>query len=166
MSKVYKQKGFTLIELLVVIAVIGILSSVVLASLNSARKKGADAKIKAELKQIATALEMYYDKYGTYVVAGSGHGSNGGPTSGCGCGWAAYEDSGAYAKSVTTKLAEEGFLGRVSQQNPPNYMVYNCSADSYAVSATINNPTAQDISTAASMCGFPGGYGKNYSVGK
>ena len=54
-------KGFTLIELLVVIAIIGILSSVVLASLNSARKKGRDARRVADLKQLQLALELYYD---------------------------------------------------------------------------------------------------------
>ena len=63
-NKNYK-KGFTLIELLVVIAIIGMLSSVVLASLNSARAKGRDAKRLADLRAIATALELYYnDKIG------------------------------------------------------------------------------------------------------
>ncbi|PIQ91523.1 MAG: hypothetical protein COV70_03240, partial [Parcubacteria group bacterium CG11_big_fil_rev_8_21_14_0_20_39_22] len=60
------NKGFTLIELLVVIAIIGMLSSVVLASLNSARAKARDARRVADLTQISKALELYYDKYGGY----------------------------------------------------------------------------------------------------
>lgn len=55
------RQGFTLIELLVVIAIIGILSSVVLASLNSARKKSRDARRVADIKQLQLALELYYD---------------------------------------------------------------------------------------------------------
>ena len=55
------KKGFTLIELLVVIAIIGILSSVVLASLNSARQKSRDARRVADIKQLQLALELYYD---------------------------------------------------------------------------------------------------------
>ncbi|MES2225688.1 MAG: type II secretion system protein [Patescibacteria group bacterium] len=55
------QAGFTLIELLVVIAIIGILSSVVLASLNTARNKGADAAIKSNLANARAQAESYYD---------------------------------------------------------------------------------------------------------
>lgn len=62
-------RGFTLIELLVVIAIIGILSSVVLASLNSARQKGRDARRISDIKQIQLALELYYDAYGMYPTA-------------------------------------------------------------------------------------------------
>jgi len=55
------KKGFTLIELLVVIAIIGILSSVVLASLNTARGKGANAAIKSNLNSMRAQAEIVYD---------------------------------------------------------------------------------------------------------
>lgn len=55
------QSGFTLIELLVVIAIIGLLSSVIIASLNSARSKGSDASIKSNLSTVRTQAELYYD---------------------------------------------------------------------------------------------------------
>ena len=61
-----KNRGFTLIELLVVIAIIGILSSVVLASLNSAREKSRDARRIGDIKQLQLALEMYYDSNSAY----------------------------------------------------------------------------------------------------
>lgn len=53
--------GFTLIELLVVIAIIGVLASIVLASLSGARAKSRDARRIADTKQIQLALELYYD---------------------------------------------------------------------------------------------------------
>ena len=64
------KKGFTLIELLVVIAIIGILSSVVLASLNSARNKGADAAIKSNLANARAEAEIFYDNGTTATYDG------------------------------------------------------------------------------------------------
>jgi len=55
-----KQKGFTLIELLVVIAIIGILAAFAMVSLGGARMKARDARRLADVKEVQTALEMYY----------------------------------------------------------------------------------------------------------
>lgn len=61
------SKGFTLIELLIVIAIIGILSGVVLTSLNSSRAKARDARIKTSVKHIRTTLELGFNgSNGTY----------------------------------------------------------------------------------------------------
>ena len=63
------NRAFTLIELLVVIAIIGLLATAVIASLNSAREKGRDARRVQDISQLRQALEMYYDANGSYPSA-------------------------------------------------------------------------------------------------
>lgn len=60
------QRGFTLIELLVVVAIIGILSSIVLVSLNSARDKGRDASARGSMSSMRAAAEIIFDNNNAY----------------------------------------------------------------------------------------------------
>jgi prepilin-type N-terminal cleavage/methylation domain-containing protein len=68
MRNIKNQKGFTLIELLIVIAIIGILASIVLVSLSSARQKARTSTKQAELKQILTAVQVYHSNTGLSPV--------------------------------------------------------------------------------------------------
>jgi type II secretion system protein G len=65
------QRGFTLVELLVVIAIIGILAAVVIVSVNSARKKGNDAKVKADLNAVMTGIELYANANNAFPKGGT-----------------------------------------------------------------------------------------------
>lgn len=67
MNRKSLQKGFTLIELLVVVAIIGILSSIVLVSLNSARQRGRDASAKGSMSSMRAQAEIYFDRIGSYT---------------------------------------------------------------------------------------------------
>ena len=62
------KKGFTLIELLVVVAIIGLLATLSIVALNNARARARDARRVADVKQIQTALELYYNDNGKYLT--------------------------------------------------------------------------------------------------
>lgn len=64
------QRGFTLIELLVVVAILGILSSIVLVSLNTANTRGKDGAVQANLDSLRTQAQLYYNTNGGYSLNG------------------------------------------------------------------------------------------------
>ncbi len=68
MKKDFKKfsRGFTLLELLVVIIIIGLIATIVIASVNSARAKGRDTKRITELDSMRDALSIYYSTNGSY----------------------------------------------------------------------------------------------------
>lgn len=66
-----KKRGFTLIELLVVVAIIGILATVVLASLNKARNAAKGTVVTAEVRSLKQAFELYYLDHDEYPVIDS-----------------------------------------------------------------------------------------------
>ena len=63
------RRGFTLIELLVVVAIIGLLSTLSIVALNNARARSRDARRVADVKQIQTALELYFNDNSKYPTA-------------------------------------------------------------------------------------------------
>lgn len=65
------RRGFTLIELLVVIAIIGVLSSVILASLNSARVKARNANRVSQIQELGKGFALAFDSQNAYPSSGS-----------------------------------------------------------------------------------------------
>lgn len=117
-----RTKGFTLIELLVVIAIIGILSSVVLASLNTARGRSANAKIKAQLAGARSAAEAYYDSNGS-----SYNGTAGDVTGDCTTADSMFTDTVSNMSSITDSTNYPG---------NPTLSCYSTAIE-YAISAPL-----------------------------
>jgi prepilin-type N-terminal cleavage/methylation domain-containing protein len=105
-KKSKKKKGFTLIELLVVIAIIGILATIVVVNVNTARNKAKDAVVKGNMDQVRTTAEMFYDGTGAGTYTGF-------------CADASY-----------TNIA-----GAISAQNGGTAPTCNVAAQAYCVSA-------------------------------
>ncbi len=89
-----RVSGFTLIELLVVIAIIGILSSVVLTTLNTGRGKAYNARIKSQLSQARVAAEVFFQDNANAAGIGS-YNTTGNPIIGTGCNTGMFGPSGA-----------------------------------------------------------------------
>jgi type II secretion system protein G len=100
------KKGFTLIELLVVIAIIALLSSVVLASLSSARAKSRDARRQADLNQVSVALEMFFDSKGRYPDSTDGS---------CSVATATTPEGGFLPGACLQALISNGYISKLPQ---------------------------------------------------
>ena len=133
-SKRKGQKGFTLIELLVVIAIIGILATIVLVSLNTARSKARDVRRLSDLRQVALALEMHYDDN---------------PSTG-------YPGTSGSCTSIPASLATDGYLGAVPEDPGTTDYSYEVAADAqnYVLRAIMENdvPEGDVDGTPISSC--------------
>ncbi len=117
-------RGFTLIELLVVIAIIGLLSSIVFASVNSVRAKARDTRRIADLNEIRKALDLYYADHGQYPD----NTDNG--DQGCWWNW----DGGSLLNGANDPflqpLVDGGYLTKVPVEQYPDVIVGNATGGS------------------------------------
>lgn len=127
------KKGFTLIEMLVVVSLIGILTTLVVANLNSARQRARDTQRKSDLRSIETALRLYYQDCQAFP-----DNSSGGEINGCGtcstgttCAWG--EEFTVGSNTYISALPKDPLAGQAYK--------YQVSADreSYTLDACLEN---------------------------
>jgi type II secretion system protein G len=144
-------KGFTLIELLVVIAIIGLLSTLAVVSLNSARMKARDARRQSDLRQISTAMELYKTQNDSYPLAAAACGTAAAPVAGV-----IADNATPHAVCISAPLvdaANNNYIQRVpADPNNSGTHVYTYvpgtdAANSYCIQAVLEQPQVQGGTT-------------------
>lgn len=145
--------GFTLIEVLVVMVIIGILVSILLPNVVGLRNRARDNRIKSELSQLKTALQMYYSDFQKFPEAGTD--ANSGLMMGCGddgteaCGW-----GGRF--SVTVDGQEKIYMEQLPQVNAAGGAITYTqpSGDqTYLIGVSLENASDGDIEESQVRCG-------------
>lgn len=144
------KKGFTLIELLVVISIIGILATLVVANLNEARARARDVRKKQGMRELKTALQLYYNDYkklpakcGTNTIAGCGaSGTTCCPVAGC----------PEFAAGGTG--CEVTYMNKFPEGLGSNTIAYysSVSTDIYCIKTSLENASDPDIATSKAAC--------------
>lgn len=143
------KKGFTLIELLVVISIIGVLTALLLSNFVGIRERAKDAKLKAGLRELKTAMRLHYNDNQSYPATGAG-----GTFVGCSGGNCSEGDE-----------FNSGVGGTVYMKNVPAYDNYNRTGggDGFTIYVGLNNDSDQDMVQSQTDCvGSPTGTSDYY----
>lgn len=148
------SKGFTLIELLVVISIIGLLAVLLVANFMATRSRARDTQRKSDMRNLATALRLYYNDFGQYP-AGSG-----GVIMGCEAdGDAACEWGASFATDNQVYMA---YLPDAPLSDDADFQ-YNyvfIDDDNFLLTAQLENPSDSAIATSHIKCPGAGGDGE------
>ncbi|PIS42972.1 MAG: hypothetical protein COT24_00675 [Candidatus Kerfeldbacteria bacterium CG08_land_8_20_14_0_20_40_16] len=130
MSLLRNKKGFTLIELLVVIAIVGLLATIAIVAMNSARQASRDTKRIADIKQIASALEIYFNDFDAYpkngqVAGGYNEYDETSPTPLYGYSWDSSCGGGSSSDAFLTPLSISGIM-RITPDDPNSNNANTC----------------------------------------
>ncbi|MDO8341341.1 MAG: type II secretion system protein [Candidatus Woesebacteria bacterium] len=145
-----KLKGFTLVELLVVISLIGVLATLIFANLNAARERARDAVRKSDLRNIQTALRLYYND-------NAGYPSNSGYNI-IGCGSGASPVSCVYGEAWTRDVTYMNIL----PDDPLSSQGYSylgvAGNESYTLSACLENKSDEKGESTTNLTWCPSGW--------
>lgn len=163
------HKSFTLIELLVVISIISLLSSTILSSVSAARQGSRDARRMADLNQIRTALNLYYNDYGTFMNDGDVCANAPGGPSVNGDGY--FNHSGNQDQSIANCLEQEGYTpGQMIDPSGARYLgdgdhfykKETCSLGTYVYARLETEPVGDNV-LPDNICGdYDEDYQMNY----
>lgn len=157
MKQTLKQ-GFTLIELLIVIAIIGILSGLLFANFSGARERARDTKRKTDLKQIKSALQLYYNDFGKFPGSGAGN-----TIAGCGaagnavCSWTSGNVAGSAFAAGNPSNTYMGTLPGDPQSPTVQYSYVTDAVVDYKLTTTLENASDTDAAKSQSQCGVAAG---------
>jgi type II secretion system protein G len=135
-----KNQGFTLIEIIVVMLIIGLLAALGIGSFTSSQIKSRDARRKSDLRQIANALEIYYNDYGNYPL-----GTNG-MIMGCGSGGVQQCNWGeTFSATPVGGGAEVVYMVQMPEDTQSHAYYYVSDRSSYQLYARLENLLDRDI---------------------
>ncbi len=130
MAMLRTRKGFTLIEILTVVAIIAILASIILVGLSSARTSARDARRIADLDQIRTAMELYFNKVGHYPTDCSAVNANS-------VTWSTIQGDLTGAGIGVTTVADDPLANPASPQTSVHYGYSPTTTGGYDLSAVL-----------------------------
>lgn len=149
----YTHRGFTLVEILIAVAIISGLMMIIVINVNDAREKARDDVRTSDLQQIQVAIELYFEKCGTYLIreecgAGEYYGAQG-------KGWFSHDDYEESAGSIAEGLVAHNLLGselvdpsgvRTTTDTQSGYIV-DATDTAYTIWANLEDPTDKERGT-------------------